>query len=159
MIFFVFISFILAKNKICICNNQCPAVCSQRFYLQSSNQQFGKIINSLIKNNTEIDLYFYSKYESILFDLNVSYFGDTKICLDALKDSKPALINLIKDELHIKKVQIDPLHRICLPEFQDWQHSISNNSRNSFQSKLINPNSKNIGCPTKSHNLHQYRIY
>ena len=99
MILLVLVSFIQAKNKICICNGECLSVCSQRFYLKTSNQQFEKFIMPIIKDKEEIELNFYSKNEIVYFDLNMSYF-DTRICLNTLMDSKIAVVTLIKGKIN-----------------------------------------------------------
>ncbi|KAK8892510.1 hypothetical protein M9Y10_029743 [Tritrichomonas musculus] len=139
MLFLAFFSFIQTKNKICICNKECPSICSHRFLLQASNQQFEDFLMPYINDKKEIELNFYSKYQSILFYLNLSYFGDTKVCLHTLNSSKPAKITLIENQIH-KKIQVDPLHRVCLPELTDLEHltnNISNTEKNSSKSNLL----------------------
>lgn len=143
MLFITIFSLIQTKNKICVCNNKCPSLCKHSFDSKAVKQNFEKFLAPYLKNKNEIELNFYSKQESISFDLDVSYFGATKICLTTLLDSKPAIVTLKKCQLPNKTIQIDPMHRICLPDFTNFQRSTIQNLNDneiSHQSQTFMPN-------------------
>lgn len=146
MLVFLFFCFSQENKRICLCNNECSALCPAIVYNTNSVEpRFIDFINSQIKDETDIDLDFYSKHDNFSFLIDTSNFGDRKVTIRALKDSKEIILK-IRDKNH-SKVMIKPNQKIVLPSLIPIPEQKHKNLR------AILPSSSNIPISVALHQM------
>lgn len=141
-----------AKKQICICNGQCPSQDSTIFFNASSDSNFSDFLFSNIKDEKEIELNFYSQYNDFTFKIDTSYFGDRKVTLKTIYDSKDIFLDIKeRSKQNSKIIKIKHDYKIVLPDLTP----IPETNKQSIQKLLqVNaPSSSNIPISVGLHQL------
>lgn len=138
MFFTLLFSLTQAKKRICVCNKECSVHCPIDTYVsEPPNFHFKDFLSNTVKDENEVEIDFYSKNDGFTFEIDSSHFGNSKIILKTLPDSKPIQINIKEGIQSLNKmININPNYQVNLPDFIPVKSILFENSK---KRTLVNP--------------------